>query len=95
MNKDNDYYWQELLHIFLSQKNKENMELFLTTLLTISEKTELIKRYRIIKELLENTKTQREMASDLQVSIANVTRGSNLLKIGNNSDLKKIFKIKR
>ncbi len=71
------------------------MELFLTTLLTISEKTELIKRYRIIKELLENTKTQREMASDLQVSIANVTRGSNLLKIGNNSDLKKIFKIKR
>ncbi len=94
MNQGGDYYWQELLEVFLNQKNKDDMELFLQTILTLSEKTEFVNRYRIIKELLESTKTQREIASDLKVSIANVTRGSNLLK-SSKINLSRIFNIKR
>ncbi len=37
-------------------------------------------RYLIIKELLQKKKPQRQIAKDLNVSIAKITRGSNELK---------------
>lgn len=54
----------------------EMLNLFLTD----DEKANLGLRYLIIKELLENKKTQRQIAKDLNVSIAKITRGSNELK---------------
>ena len=82
MNKDIDSYWQEFLGKLFQLKDKHELELFLQTFLTLSEKAELTNRYRIIKELLQNNKTQREIAKELKVSVANVTRGSNVLKTG-------------
>lgn len=49
--------------------------------LTIEEKTTMASRYQIIKALLEGKLTQREIAQKHNVSIAQITRGSNALKI--------------
>lgn len=59
-----------------SKELKAVFDLFLTP----EEKANLGLRYMIIKELLESKKTQREIAKDLNVSIAKITRGSNELK---------------
>ncbi len=48
---------------------------------TYEEKETLASRYRIIKALLDEKLTQREIADNLKVSIAQITRGSNALKI--------------
>ena len=47
---------------------------------TPEEKDNLALRYLIIQELLQDEKSQREMAKNLNVSIAKITRGSNELK---------------
>lgn len=78
------------------EKNKEGWNLFLTLchtspdektlstlfdlLLTPEEKESISMRCLIIRELLLEKQTQREMAKDLNVSIAKITRGSNELK---------------
>jgi TrpR family trp operon transcriptional repressor len=54
-------------------------ELF-NLLLTPEEKASIETRCLIIKELLAQQKTQRQISHDLQVSIAKITRGSNELK---------------
>ena len=53
---------------------------FFRLFFTIEEREMLIKRYNIIQALLEGTKTQREMSEQLDVSISQITRGSNELK---------------
>lgn len=75
-----DESWQNFLDKCLQLKNKQDMATFFDVFLTMSEKEELGKRFNIIQELLKNNKTQREIARDLKVSIANVSRGSNVLK---------------
>ncbi|MCB1084045.1 MAG: trp operon repressor, partial [Simkania sp.] len=55
------------------------------------ERVDLSKRILIVQELLNGEKTQREMAKDLQVSIAKITRGSNELK-GIDEKLKQFLK---
>jgi len=48
---------------------------------TIEEKETLSSRYLIIKALLQGDETQREIADIHKVSIAQITRGSNALKL--------------
>jgi TrpR family trp operon transcriptional repressor len=48
--------------------------------LTHEEKDSLTTRFLIIQELLRAKMTQRDMASNLKVSIAKITRGSNAMK---------------
>ncbi|MFI5334960.1 MAG: trp operon repressor [Chlamydiales bacterium] len=48
---------------------------------TIEEQESLAARYLIIKALLEGRMTQRKIAERYKVSIAQITRGSNALKI--------------
>lgn len=74
-------------------KTKEELSDFFNVILTISEREELPKRLDIIRELLIGEKTQREIASHLKVSIANITRASNLIK-SSKYDLKKMLGIK-
>jgi TrpR family trp operon transcriptional repressor len=54
----------------------ELFELFLTP----EEKASIETRCLIVKALIEQKSTQREMSKDLEVSIAKITRGSNELK---------------
>ncbi|MDQ5921364.1 MAG: TrpR family transcriptional regulator, trp operon repressor [Pseudomonadota bacterium] len=72
--------WQAFVDKLLQLKTKEQLNEFLNVLLTLSEIDELSKRHAIICALLRNDKTQREIARDLKVSIANVSRGANELK---------------
>jgi TrpR family trp operon transcriptional repressor len=65
---------------------------FLTDILTPAEIDQVVERCKIIDSLRKN-KTQREIAKELQVSIATVTRGSKEIKYGAGS-LKKIFPLK-
>lgn len=77
-----DRGWRKLLKVL---KNTNQLEALLKVLLTNEEREGLPKRILIIEALLKGEKTQREIAKDLNVSIAKITRGSNALK---NSPLK-------
>jgi len=56
-------------------KNKELMREFLFDVLSPSEYRELAVRWQIIKQLKNNT-PHRDIAKNLKVSVATVTRGS-------------------
>ncbi len=91
LNKTDIFY--EFLDDCYFAAEKKQLQIFFDILLTTSEKVELVNRLNIVHELLEAKKTQREIAKDLKVSIANVSRGSNALK-AIDIDLKRIFKKK-
>ena len=72
--------WRQFLELVLSLKKKDELEQIFDLFLTIEEKQLLAQRYLIIKELLDEKISQREIAKEHQVSIAQITRGSNALK---------------
>lgn len=72
--------WLSFVKLCASAKDAKALELLLELFLTAEEKDSLSTRYLIVKELLAGQKTQREIAKDLSVSIAKITRGSNELK---------------
>jgi TrpR family trp operon transcriptional repressor len=59
----------------------EKFNSFLSLFLTFEERETMGSRYLIIKALLEAHLTQRKIAKTYNVSIAQITRGSNALKI--------------
>ena len=72
--------WRGFLGSCSKIKNITELDEFFSLFLTLSERQEIAGRALIIRELLKGGKTQREIARDLGVSIANVSRGSNVLK---------------
>lgn len=76
----NESGWRHFLKLCLATKNEKKLSLLFDLFLTSEEKESLALRCLIIKELLKQKKTQRNMAQDLKVSIAKITRGSNELK---------------
>jgi len=72
--------WQCFLDLCLTAKDEKILSDLLELLLTPEEKSSLETRCLIIQALLDQKKTQREIAKDLTVSIAKITRGSNELK---------------
>lgn len=72
--------WQLFKQKCLELDNLDDLEAFFALFLTHTEREEIARRYLIVLELLQAEKTQREIARELGVSIANVTRGSNVLK---------------
>ena len=82
--------WNEFRQAILECKNPEDLDVFLDIFLTISEKEAIMRRYVLVKELLISQKTHREIAKKLNVSIANVTRAANLIKL-RKSDIENII----
>lgn len=76
---DDDWWWRFVKLCARTQDPKVMNELF-ELLFTISERREMAGRLATVKALLEGKLTQREIARDLHVSIAKITRGSNELK---------------
>lgn len=72
--------WNSFLELCLTVNNAKTLAGLLDVFLTPEEKENLAMRYLILKELLQGQKTQRQIAKDLNVSIAKITRGSNELK---------------
>lgn len=70
------YKWRaELVEILTGIKNKKIMLDFLADLLTPAELNDVITRWQIIKQLNAGVH-QRDIANNLKVSIAKITRGS-------------------
>ncbi|MAF16878.1 MAG: transcriptional regulator [Marinomonas sp.] len=70
---------QNLIHYFLDTSDAEAMAQKLNALLTPNEISEMQRRLQIFA-LLEEGVSQREIAKQLGVGIATVTRGSRALK---------------
>lgn len=83
--------WRSFMERCLKAKDVNQLDDYLHLFLTAAERQEIAGRYLIIRELLKNETPQREISRDLGVSIAKISRGSNLLK-ELNPDLKKFLK---
>lgn len=73
--------WQGLLTLCTQLHSTEELNELFNLLFTHEEKETLASRYLIIKDLLEGQLPQREISEKNKVSIAQITRGSNALKI--------------
>jgi len=73
--------WQEFLELCMKIEAASELNEFFNLFLTIEEKETLVSRYLIVKSMLEGKLTQREISKKHKVSIAQITRGSNALKI--------------
>lgn len=90
-NKNPEDGWKGLLELCAKVRKPEDFQRFFDLILTIEEKETLASRYLIIKALVEGKLTQRLIADKYHVSIAQITRGSNALKIIDEK-LKKLLK---
>ena len=81
MNNTSKDGWQEFLKLCNEIESTNEYNDFFNLFLTIEEKETLAKRFLIIKSMLDGHLTQREISEKHKVSIAQITRGSNALKI--------------
>lgn len=72
--------WDSFINLCLSTNDESLLSDLFDMFFTSEEKENLALRCLIVKELLQQKRTQRQMAEDLHVSIAKITRGSNELK---------------
>jgi trp operon repressor, proteobacterial len=73
--------WSGFLELCVKIKAAGDLERFFDLFLTLEEKETLAKRFLVIKALEEGKISQREIADQCKVSISQITRGSNALKI--------------
>lgn len=73
--------WLDFLTLCSKIKSSEELKDFFDLFLTLEEKETLAKRFLIVKALQEGKLTQRAIAEHFEVSISQITRGSNALKI--------------
>ncbi len=73
--------WQAFIELCSKFPKTEELEELFDLFFTLEEKEVLSKRYSLIKALLDEKLTQREIADKMEVSISKITRGSNALKI--------------
>ena len=76
----NQLGFRSFIKLCLATKNEKALSSLFELLLTQEEKESIAMRCLIISDLLKQEKTQREIAENLHVSIAKITRGSNELK---------------
>lgn len=85
--------WSLFLNLCtIAAKEKKLDELF-DLFMTPEEKEQFCSRSLIIANLLKNELTQREIADHFNVSISQITRGSNALKRADERLLKKLIPI--
>lgn len=73
--------WNEFLKLCSKTHSPHEFNQFFDLFLTIEEKETLASRFLIVRALVEGKLTQREIGEKFKVSIAQITRGSNALKI--------------
>ncbi len=71
----------DFIEIIYKTKNLGLLKELMALLTTLDEQQSFGKRIQVIKALMKGTLTQREIAKDLHLSIAKITRGSNALKL--------------
>lgn len=73
--------WQTFVDNCNSLSNSKELKKFFELVLTPSEIEKIAARYQILLELSNEELTQREIAQKIGVSIFNITRGANQLKL--------------
>ena len=82
--------WRRFLELCRGAKGAKELDELFWLLLTTEERKDISTRTLIVQELVRGEKTQREIAKDLGVSIAKITRGSNFLKMATEK-LRRLF----
>lgn len=72
--------WQQFLELLQQAVREQKTDELLTMLLTPDERSALGLRVQIVRQLLNNQLSQREIQQQLNTSAATITRGSNMLK---------------
>lgn len=72
--------WKNFISLLESAKESSELDELMQALFTYDEKDQMALRIELLAELLRKEKPQRQIASELGISIATITRGSNLLK---------------
>ncbi|HBS51843.1 MAG TPA: trp operon repressor [Coxiellaceae bacterium] len=73
--------WQKFIKLCLKATAPKQLNELFKLLLTNAEQEDIAARYAIVIGLLSGKKPQRELAKQLKISIAKITRGSNALRI--------------
>ena len=76
----NEKGWQQFIELCDQVSDRKQLNELLIFILTPEEREQLSSRVILVKELLKQEKTQREIAAAHGISIAKITRGSNSLK---------------
>ncbi len=88
MKMHNEEDWDLFLELCLKTKTPLRLQELFNLFLTLEEKEHLASRMQIIRALLDKKLAQREISDKMQVSISQITRGSNALKIVDKDFLK-------
>lgn len=72
--------WKSFLELINAVDSIAELDELMEALLTHEERSQLALRVELLRELLQKQKPQRQIASELGISIATITRGSNMLK---------------
>ena len=72
--------WNRFITLCKQTESSEQLGQLLHAFLTPEEREQIALRVELVKELLRQEKSQREIAKELKISIAKITRGSNMLK---------------
>lgn len=83
--------WRGFLELCCKIHTPKQLEKLLELFLTVSERKMLGQRYVILRELLKDQLTQAEIGEKAHLSVAQITRGSNALKIAD-QELKDLLK---
>jgi len=71
--------WSELVDVIAGLRSTDEMDAFLTEILTPKEISDLTLRWQLLKELHAG-ETQRKIAGRHRISLCKITRGSKILK---------------
>lgn len=93
MSSSQEKSYEAFLRCCARLKTAEHFDHFFELFFTPEERKDFANRYVIVKELLKGVKTQREIARDHHLSIAQITRGSNMLKVLSDDAIKLIKKV--
>lgn len=72
--------WDKFIQNCMALKDPVELQQFFELTLTAAERQKIGSRYLILSELITGDKPQRTLATDLGVSLFNITRGVNQLK---------------
>ena len=71
--------YEDLLDLFASTNDRESMRLLFEDMFTDAEIKDLEIRWKLMNDLYNHV-PQREIASNLHISLCRITRGSKMLK---------------
>lgn len=72
--------WAPFIELIQKSDSAEQLAELLDCLFTAEEKQNINDRISLVAQLLQGDHSQRQIAKNLNISIAKITRGSNMLK---------------